>query len=336
MNSAPLYQHLKCPEFGSVNLPDKEDNTPHCESYKNPLVSRQTVTILNFDDHNNNFQHSNPINFPCSNVDIDFIDDTSPLNDQDLVQYQWNLGLSYNTNKNVLINTHFNNSFSSLNSSLENLSTPPHSRSITPINFNLKKQKLNNLKNQVSNLRFNLGSNYSFNFSPFTKERLTLIRSLASKENIPNHFIDTIFSLLSLSNLNLKLDILKKIHTTSIEFTGNSLLLENWCINVNLNSTAHNGVQVYKQILNDFTILLSLLKSVSKFIEQQERIDSHDNIESIVLLNYYNTASTEKLSTLNNFCITQPIDPDLLDTCVYLFWRTEDHTVCTNFRNLFN
>lgn len=145
MDSTLLCQNFGIPESVPVNLPDKEDNNLCWESHKNPPISRKTVTILNKDDHYNN-PHS--IAFPCSNVDIDYIDETFPLNDQDLLHYQSNLGFSYNTNKNVLINTHFNNSFSSLNSSLENLSTPPHSRSTTPINLNFKKQKLSSLNCQ--------------------------------------------------------------------------------------------------------------------------------------------------------------------------------------------
>lgn len=308
---------------------------------KPPFVpsSPQTVMILNNDNFTTDQSISRNLSYPCiTNIDIDYIDNTIGLDETDISDYHSNLGFSYSSNKTVLNNLQFNNSFSSLNSSFENLSTPPISRSSTPILCSLKKSKNHSIVNSISNLSFNFsnGVNYNLHFSAFSLERLKLINILALNENIPLSFTNNIISLLNSSDLDIKLCILQKIYKTSFRFIGNSSIFNDWCININIDSNSSDGFQTYRQILADFITLLSLLNSISHFILNNNDSISTSIPDSQILLHYYNTVSLEQLNILKTFCSIQNIDHDLLDNMIYLFWKTEDHAVCAHFRELFD
>lgn len=351
--SHPLNYHSNHTEVANVEDSTGFPGTDSTNDFKQQLTFKHTVTILNSNYNNITNFYNGDINYPCMEVEIDYIDNSLLLNnDDELNQYQSNLGFSYNANKKVLTNIHFNHSFSSsANSSFDNLSAPPISRSPTPTPTHLfstiKKLKNYSLTTSITNLRFNSGSNYNFEFSAFTSDRLNLINTLAVKENIPVFFTERIFSLLSSTNLELKLNILKKISKISFNFVGVNLLSDRWCININLISNSLDGLQKYQQILFDFISLLSLLDSISIFIQNNESQNcihlrpsnnnfTYDADDKITLLNYYNNASSEKLNKLKTFCSIQKIDPFLLEKMIYLFWRTEDHLVCAHFRQLFD
>ena len=332
--------------------------------------SNQDYFDMAFDDH----------------IDYDYIDTANTATNphcNDCLHY------SYNKNNSLISNTAFIQSFSSLNSSLDAGSSPPISRSSSPmktlgLNYNysridsilsdaslqsqtqinkLKKRKIEYSPDHFSTpFSFNssinlLGlakdgslSHYNFQLSPFSEDRLKLIKNLTLKEYMDNISVDSILSLFTCQNLKIKIDILKK----TISLTDDSILInhsnleKSWLLQMKLSDINSildpsngdtNCFQLYKCMMVDFIIMLSLIDSTVAYIVHNYHASFapllYPQSEDEILTKFYDSMDANTINDIRTHCPLNSFDSDLLDRLAYLLWKTEDPFVCNQFRQLF-
>ncbi|ODQ45276.1 hypothetical protein PICMEDRAFT_13004 [Pichia membranifaciens NRRL Y-2026] len=339
-------------------------------SFNSDPSSNQDYFDMSFDDH----------------VDYDYVDtDSTATNSHcnDCLHY------SYNKNNFLINNTAFIQSFSSLNSSLDAGSSPPISRSSSPmknlaLNYNysridsilsegslqsqtqinkLKKRKIENSSDPFSTpFSFDssmnlLGlakdeslSHYNFQLSPFSEDRLKLIKNLTLKEYMDNISVDSILSLFTCQNLKIKIDILKK----TISLSDDSILINHsnlekpWLLQMKLSDINNildpsngdtNYFQLYKCLMIDFIIMLSLIDSTIAYIVHNYHAFFapllYPQSEDEILKKFYESMDVNAINEIRTHCPLNSFDSDLLDRLAYLLWKTEDPSVCNQFRQLF-
>ncbi|GAV26674.1 hypothetical protein PMKS-000129 [Pichia membranifaciens] len=338
--------------------------------YNSDPLSNQDYFDMSFDDH----------------VEYDYIDTANAATNphcNDCLHY------SYNKNNSLINNTAFIQSFSSLNSSLDAGSSPPISRSNSPVknlglNYNysridsilsdaslqsqtqinkLKKRKIelspdpfstpfsfNSSMNLLGLAKDGSLSHYNFQLSPFSEDRLKLIKNLTLKEYMDNISVDSILSLFTCQNLKIKIDILKK----TISLTDDSILInhsnleKSWSLQMKLsdinsildpNNGDTNCFQLYKCLMVDFIIMLSLIDSTVAYIVHNYHTSFapllYPQSEDEILTKFYSSMDANTINEIRTHCPLNSFDSDLLDRLAYLLWKTEDPSVCNQFRQLF-
>jgi hypothetical protein len=414
-NSNQLRQSSK--NGGSVLENNNHNNTSITSSHQQQNSTPRTITILNNSSYNDcNFlyyadnDYENDIDY---NINIDNF--YNNLNIENYHDYENDfLFNSYAKMNDIIINnTQFLNSFSSINSSFDTYSTPPMSRSNSPIkkhnyqynynynhnysyNYNsnfidskilknssfissssLMKAKpkfgISTLNSMNLNLSLNLlnsnnlncnSSNancftYNLEFSPFTNDRIHLIRDLISKEDLNLNLVNTVLNLLKSSNLTIKLEILKNftyLDNQLINLDQSDLnvfwnlkiasknfdnFIKNLNLNHNSNSTSNTNIKayaLYEFILKDFINLMSLMDSIAFYIlntlNNITQIDN--NLEKVILLNFYNCMDTNTINQVKHFAPAQIFANEFLHRLIFFLWKTEDSKICNNFRSLSN
>lgn len=338
--------------------------------YNSEPTSNQGLFDMNFDDH----------------LDYDYIDNISTVANP---HYNDCLHYSYNKNNSLIHNTAFIQSFSSLNSSLDAGSSPPISRSSSPLkplglncgysgidsilsnSFQKSQTQISNIKKRKieSNpdflptpfsfdFKMNLLAftndetltHYSFQLSPFSEDRLKLIKSLASKEYLDNTSVDSILNLYTSQNLKIKLKILRKI----INLSGDSILInhsnleKSWLLQIKLtdinnildsNKSEASHFQLYKYLMIDFIIMLSLVDSTIAYIVHNYHASFapllYPQSEEEILTKFLISMDTNTINEIRAHCHLDSFDSDLLNRLAYLLWKTEDPSVCNQFRQIF-
>ncbi|KAG0689067.1 Set1/Ash2 histone methyltransferase complex subunit ASH2 [Pichia californica] len=310
LSSSPIHNHLY-------------DSSPNTQLSSNSNITPRTVTILN---NNNNTTLLNNLNLN-DQLDYDYIN--NPLQ---------NDSLDYIYNKNIILinNNKFIQSFTSLNSSLDTSSSPPISRSSSPLKFSILNQSYYNNQNlnSNSNLIDSLLLNHSEilpNFESIKKRKIENLNIDLNLSINSNTKFNLLFSYNDSTNLNhyeLKFtsfnnDRLKLIQNLTLkEFIDNSqtnlilkLLKSNNLIlklklfksifNFNINSIYLNDSNFFK---NNFWSLKVLLNSNLNLNSDSNCYYSFYKslmIDIINLLSILNSITTYILTNTNNNLSTE-------------------------------
>ena len=331
-----------------------------------PPISRAGSPLkFLFDKKNNNYNNNYNIDSGSASVSGTSTTATTPSIDDHLDAFlncnrlidsvlsddNYDYDYDYNSNSNSLnLNNYGYNKFNISSHSIDMLSSEQlYENAITIDNIGLK----------IINTKINSNSfNYNLNFTSFNSERFKLIKDLSKNESLDEYLVNSILNLFETTNLDLKLELFKKIFQTKEDsFNANTASLNNdWNIgfksnenlielvsslanNVNLNTLVF---EFYKLIIGDFIKLLSIVKYMNEIIIGNNHNILDEYHERLNLIQFNREISELQRSsivelTLSNYNQHQyqyQYDEHNNHSILYLLWKTEKPQFCYELRSL--